>query len=297
MLAHFPLNRVWGLCLFGSGCWWLWTRFGLHPHWFTWDTGIGHFLRLAWCHYIFSLFWLSPLSTFSDNSKLQLTPNIRTHKLWCQARALLAPVSLATKMSASKLIFYFSSHPKPLDFGPPLHQIISPWILPTGKLISLSLIFRLVLVLLHMLLLTWSNSSLASRWPLWYSFLSAQGWGRCCTCIWSVWITLQDLWHFGQGCFQASWKLSLHFSISGLILFPGSIVRFGLHISLFFTVLGRWFLLVRLACMAVLIGLWHMLTLWVCLSLFLPRGVARPDHRLGSNSQYKETYVRVCARD
>ena len=31
-------------------------------------------------------------------------------KLWCQARALLAPVSLATKISASKLIHYFSSH-------------------------------------------------------------------------------------------------------------------------------------------------------------------------------------------
>ena len=39
--------------------------------------------------------------------------------------------------------------------------------------------------------------------------------------------------------------------------------------------------------MAILIGLWHKLTLWVCLSLFLLRGVARPEHRLGSNSQYR----------
>ena len=39
--------------------------------------------------------------------------------------------------------------------------------------------------------------------------------------------------------------------------------------------------------MAVLIGLWHRLILWVCLSLFLLRGVARPDHGLGSNSQYR----------
>ena len=40
-----------------------------------------------------------------------------------------------------------------------------------------------------------------------------------------------------------------------------------------------------LACMTILIGLWHRLTLWVCLSLFLLTGVARPDHGLGSISQ------------
>ena len=51
------------------------------------------------------------VSTLSDNSKPQLAPTIQIHKLWCQARVLLAPVSLATKMSASKLIHYFSSHP------------------------------------------------------------------------------------------------------------------------------------------------------------------------------------------
>ena len=55
--------------------------------------------------------FLCLVSTLSDNSKLQFSPSIHTHKLWCQARALLAPVSLATKMSASKLICYFSSHP------------------------------------------------------------------------------------------------------------------------------------------------------------------------------------------
>ena len=55
--------------------------------------------------------FLCLVSTLSDNSKLQLAPSIRSHKLWCQARALLAHVPLATKMSASKLIHYFSSHP------------------------------------------------------------------------------------------------------------------------------------------------------------------------------------------
>ena len=39
--------------------------------------------------------------------------------------------------------------------------------------------------------------------------------------------------------------------------------------------------------MAILIGLWHRLILWVCLSPFLLKGVARPDHRQGSNSLYR----------
>ena len=50
------------------------------------------------------------MSTLSDNSKLQHAPSIRSCKLWCQARTFLAPVPLVTKMSASKLIHYFSSH-------------------------------------------------------------------------------------------------------------------------------------------------------------------------------------------
>ena len=54
--------------------------------------------------------------TLSDNSRPQLAPSIRTCKLWCQTRALLAPVSLATKMLASKLIHYFSSHPAAFGF-------------------------------------------------------------------------------------------------------------------------------------------------------------------------------------
>ena len=59
---------------------------------------------------------LSSVSTLSDNYKLQLAPSIRSCKLWCQARALLAPMYLATKMFASKLIHYFSSHPAAFGF-------------------------------------------------------------------------------------------------------------------------------------------------------------------------------------
>ena len=60
--------------------------------------------------------FLHLVGTLSYNSKPQLAPTIQTHKLWCQARVLLAPVSLATKMSASKLIRYFSSHPAAFGF-------------------------------------------------------------------------------------------------------------------------------------------------------------------------------------
>ena len=60
--------------------------------------------------------FLCLVSTLSDNSKPQLAPSIHTCKLWCQARALLAPVPLATKMSASKLIHYFSRHPAAFGF-------------------------------------------------------------------------------------------------------------------------------------------------------------------------------------
>ena len=60
--------------------------------------------------------FLCSVSTLSDNSKPQLAPNICTHKLWCQVRTLLAPVSLATKMSASKLIHNVCSHPAAFGF-------------------------------------------------------------------------------------------------------------------------------------------------------------------------------------
>ena len=60
--------------------------------------------------------FLCSVSTLSGNSKLQLAPSICTNKLQCQARALFAPVSLGTKMSASKLICYFSSHPAAFGF-------------------------------------------------------------------------------------------------------------------------------------------------------------------------------------
>ena len=42
--------------------------------------------------------FLHSVSTSSNNSKRQLASSIRSYKLWRQARALLTPVPLATKM-------------------------------------------------------------------------------------------------------------------------------------------------------------------------------------------------------
>ena len=99
-------------------------------------------------------------STLSAHSELQLAPSIRSHKLWCQARALLTHVCLATEMSARKLICYFSSH----------HAAFRFWsITPPGNIILTSASrkadqnFRLALVLLLMPLLTQSNSSVTSE--------------------------------------------------------------------------------------------------------------------------------------
>ena len=67
--------------------------------------------------------------TISDNCKLQLAPSIRSYKLWCQARALLAPVPLITKMLASKFICYFSTHPEAFEFWsctPPDNITLTP---------------------------------------------------------------------------------------------------------------------------------------------------------------------------
>ena len=47
----------------------------------------------------------------SNISKPQLADSIKSCKLWCKARTLLLPVPWASKMSASKLTHYFSSHP------------------------------------------------------------------------------------------------------------------------------------------------------------------------------------------
>ena len=38
------------------------------------------------------------VSTISNNLRLQLVPSIKSYKLWCQARALLLPVTLTCKI-------------------------------------------------------------------------------------------------------------------------------------------------------------------------------------------------------
>ena len=185
--------------------------------------------------------FLHSVSTISDNSRPQLAPSIRTRKLWCLARALLTPVSLATKMLASKLIRYFSSHPAAFGF----------WASTPPDNISLNLANRKV------------DQSLSD-------FQTDLGATAHAT------LDTEQL--------ISRLQVALVDTLSSLPEAEGDVIP--VHSSLFSTVLGRWFLLVRHVSMAVLIGLWHRLILWVCLHPFLLKGVARPAHRLGSNSQY-----------
>ena len=61
---HLPIptwTRMWGLFLSRPSSCRLWQGLGFHPHWFHWDTWIGHILWFAWCHFFFSLCRVSPL--------------------------------------------------------------------------------------------------------------------------------------------------------------------------------------------------------------------------------------------
>ena len=103
---------MWGLFISRPSSCRLWTGLGFHPHWFHWYTRIGLILGWVWCHYFLSLFrFLHLVSTASDTSKQKPGHSMRSCKLWCQTRAIHSPVSLATKVFASKLICYFSIHP------------------------------------------------------------------------------------------------------------------------------------------------------------------------------------------
>ena len=55
--------------------------------------------------------FLCSVSTLSDNSTLQLAPSIHTHKLWCQARALLDTEQLISHLQVA-LVDTFSSLPE-----------------------------------------------------------------------------------------------------------------------------------------------------------------------------------------
>ena len=54
--------------------------------------------------------------TVSDTFRPKVVPNLKSHKLWCQARALHLPVLQGGKMSTCKLIHYFSIHPAAFGF-------------------------------------------------------------------------------------------------------------------------------------------------------------------------------------
>ena len=194
--------------------------------------------------------FLHSVSTISDTSKSELAPSVWSCKLWCQARPFLAPVPLATRMSASKLIHYFSSYPAAfgLWFSTPPNNIT---LTPANRNCWLECIrnsdWHWCCCSCH----SWHGAAHFSclELPLLILFPLYQICSEELFLYQNAWITYQGSWHSGQSCVQMSWELSLYVS-TFLILLPGSIVRYGLLSSPFFMILRVWFLLVRHACMA-----------------------------------------------
>ena len=125
--------------------------FSFHPHWLQHNTSTWCILWWAWCcDFSVSPGFLHWVTKISDNSKPQLAPSIKSHELRCQNRELILPVPVAGKMSASELIYYFSSHPATFGFQPssPLDKFtVNPANKKTDRVF---LIFRLALVQLSM---------------------------------------------------------------------------------------------------------------------------------------------------
>ena len=144
-------------------------------------------------------------------------------------------MSLATKMAASKLIHYFSSHPAAFVFQsstPPNNisltsanrkadQSLSEFQTGIGAATHAALDTEQLISHLRLPLLI-----LFPLYPILRETLYL-----CPECMNASQSSLPS----GQCCVQMSCKLSLYFSTC-LVLFPGSTVRSGLHRSLFFTV-------------------------------------------------------------
>ena len=244
-----------------------------------------------------SCWFLCFISTLSDNPKLQLAPSITSHKLWCQVTALLAPVSLATKMLASQLIHihYFSSHPAAFgfqSFTPPdnitltsvnrkADQNLSDLQTGVGAAAYATLDTEQLMSCLGVALVDTLSSLPDSEDGI---ILVSE--------VCNLLLKVHDILDNAVSKWVGNSAHILAHDHMILILFPGSVMRSGLHTYLFFTVSRMWFLLVRLASMAAVTSLLHRLSnslSWVCLSLFHLRGVARPGQQLGSISQ--------CTRD
>ena len=162
ILSPIPIwTRLWGLYLFRPSCWRILVWFTYHNHRFLWNTRTG-------CMSLMSSLLLDPtLSSPLITLWIQVAPSIKSNKLWCQAKLELLPVSLLDKMSVSKCIYYFFSHPAPFGF----HALTLPEniieMLPLRELISVLQLFILASVQLLMLLWKWSSLFLLWELQLW----------------------------------------------------------------------------------------------------------------------------------
>ena len=133
-----------------------------------------------------------------------LTCSLLCSVLLC-LKLLLAPVPLATKMSASKLIHFFTSWPAAFGFWsstPPDSITLTP----ANRKADQSLIR---ISDWHWCCCSCHSQDGAAHFspqscPCWYCFLSTSFWERSHSCVRSVWFTYQGSWHSGQCCVQLS---------------------------------------------------------------------------------------------
>ena len=188
----------------------------------------------------FSSAFLHSGSPASDTFKPQLASSIRSFTLWCKAGGLLSPVSLATRMLASKLIHYFSKHPATFGFQSSTSPDNITLNTAKRKADQCLLELRLALVWLVLPLSIWSSSFLTRELHLLIPVLLYQILKEECMNYLSQFMTF-----FTMQCPYGLVTQLIFFS-TFLILLLGSVVKFGFHSSHFYTVSRTWFLLVRL---------------------------------------------------
>ena len=98
-------------------------------------VGCVHFYNYV-CHGALHAYRYSIWYTHYRLSVMQLAPSIKYLKLWCYCKALILPVLLVGRMSASWVIHNFTSLPTAFGFWASLCQITLSWLLLVRRLVS-----------------------------------------------------------------------------------------------------------------------------------------------------------------
>ena len=222
------------------------------------NTRVAYVLWWSWCHAFASVFrFLHLVSTIFDISRPQFAHSIESHKFLCQARALLLPFPQGGKVSASMLIYYFSSHPAAFGFHASFN-LIPFWILPIRGQISLSHFQTGISAAADATLDTEQLISHTRTAP--FDTVTSTGfwWWSDCSFI-NAWMT--KIYKIVDSSVSKQIGNMAYIAVLpiSLIVLPSNIMKSQLPSFSFFTVLRIPFLLVRLAWTVMQSGQWHRL--------------------------------------